>query len=714
MKYGSKIILMFLIVTVVFVISGHVSDAKNPTDTLPDTYTYQLATNNSDSTFLDINDDKTFSFSVMPYWQVSTTQIQLDYKASQIAHSAASEVTLSLNGHPFFSFHPKAAPTVSTNVQSISTLVPSRYLHRGSNTLRISSNMEEHKTNQICKTDKSNDWLTIYKTSLLRISYQKTVFQNSIQHFFERFSGVDTRSLNENRIAVSEKSANAELTAASYSLTGLAKIPSVYPNVANHRLGISRWKDMKTKRQDWIVLFSLYQNIPTAIKNKITYPDASSMKTAALMQSVNLQNRHLLVVTASDPKLLIKAGRMLANRQLITQLTRSRTIVTRDSAINSVGKMTKKRQKLVSSSETLTGPFHQERTFYLSLPNDEQLAGGSKIHLLLKYSKNLDFDRSLVTVSINGVPIGSQKLQSDLANKDSINFEIPSDVKVSGNFSVTVGFDLEMQGGKCIPLGSKTPWALISPTSYVQLYTKDQQNMLFQNYPFPFITNGELNQIAVVLPQKRNAEVLNTVSNVLSLLAANSQTNLGRISFVSDQQINEKALKQDNIITIGSYANNSLVRKLNPKLFIRYTKDGSGFLSNEKKIIEPDYGKQIGTLQFIRSPFNSNRAILVVTAPHAVDMERISGKLTSQAHLNSIYGDGVYLDRNNHAQSNRYKKVIRLEQTSFSWFNDLKSQKNFVPLLLIVGLLVLTLLAAVALFVWKYRKGEGNDNHEKK
>jgi hypothetical protein len=106
-----------------------------------------------------------------------------------------------------------------------------------------------------------------------------------------------------------------------------------------------------------------------------------------------------------------------------------------------------------------------------------------------------------MTVSIGGIPIGSKKLTKEYADGDTATFTLPPDLDVSGNFAVTVSFDLEIKDLQCTPRQDETPWAYISPESMMRVNTKDRTDLLFENYPFPFLKDGSFNQIAVVLPE---------------------------------------------------------------------------------------------------------------------------------------------------------------------------------------------------------------------
>ncbi|MBA5819437.1 glycosyltransferase, partial [Escherichia coli] len=71
--------------------------------------------------------------------------------------------------------------------------------------------------------------------------------------------------------------------------------------------------------------------------------------------------------------------------------------------------------------------------------------------------------------------IGSQKLTAKKANGDKLTFQIPSDLNVKGDFSVTVAFDLVLTNNYCgFIADSEIPWAYITPESKINLNTSEE------------------------------------------------------------------------------------------------------------------------------------------------------------------------------------------------------------------------------------------------
>lgn len=93
----------------------------------------------------------------------------------------------------------------------------------------------------------------------------------------------------------------------------------------------------------------------------------------------------------------------------------------------------------------MEGAFNQQALFDVKIPTGKVLDDGSKIILNLRYSDNLDFEKSLVTVSINDVIVGSKKLDRSHSNNDKLELKIPKDIDNKNYYQVKLTFNLSIK-----------------------------------------------------------------------------------------------------------------------------------------------------------------------------------------------------------------------------------------------------------------------------
>ncbi|WNS42451.1 cellulose biosynthesis cyclic di-GMP-binding regulatory protein BcsB [Paenibacillus sp. MMS20-IR301] len=637
-------------------------------------------------------------FAVMDYWNVDQVIINLHFQITQINADQLSSVTLSLNGIPFYSFRPSSD---NNGEQSLRIPAPRGFLKAGSNNLSIQGNLKTSVGgDELCSMDDAQDsWLHLFNTSNIAVVYSLKEITGGIADFSARFSGPDTLSGGHSLLAVPEKASGAELESAAYALAGLAKANTL----AGKTIPLLPYREDTAADKRAVVLVAMYDRLPEPLKSLITKTD--DLGTHAVIQLVNKDASPVLVVTSSDESLLIKAGRLLASRELLSQLSGDLKVVDDTTDVADPAPPINSNITFTETGDKLNGPNHREQTYFVSLPANRSIADNGKISIDFRYAGNLDFDRSLVTVSINNTPIGSKKLTKELANGDVLNLSVPQSLGISGNFSVTVAFDLEMANAVCTPNKEQMPWAYISKESLMQLNTKDRTDLLLSNYPYPFLRDEIFNHVAVVLPQEMDDYSYQSLGHIFNLLGQYAGGNTGDIHFYTDE-VNSDNLTNNNIIAIGTYKNNRIIRDNNDKLFFRYNKDGSTLVSNEKIAIEEQYGAGIGTLQLLDSPYAGGRALLAVTAVRPESYYLASRLIASEQDRWKVYGDGVMTDTDGTVNAYRFKTVSgALPDSVVSQVLERTDVLGFVAAaVLTVTLVLLSLL----LLLRKHKKKRGD------
>lgn len=634
-------------------------------------------------------------FQVENNWQVSSVEIHLDYQVSELLFNDRSSVTLMLNGQPFHSFRPVMQ---ETKTQQMTVLAPTSYLVKGLNTVTVQGHFETTSpvSEMVClPTDTRENWLQIAKSSRISVNYTTMGLPSSIRDFNELFISLDTIKKGQNAIVVTQGDSDlAVLEAATYALSGFAKANPL----SDKGIPLIAYSADQLKTKQGIILFSLYQDLPEEVKTLIHTED---LNNKALIQLVTFSGIPTLVVTTNDTALLVKAGRMLGNQTLLSQLDTDRKIVDKTTEVETPPVNVSRNMVLTETGDKLVGDRHQEKDYFITLPGNRSIAEASKLSIKFRYATNLDFDRAMVTILINDTPIGSKRLSKELANDDHIDMVMPKTLNISGNFTVKVVFDLEIKNAGCIENQEQMPWAFIEKESMLQLNTKDRADMLFNNYPYPFLRDGSYNQVAVVLPQKHDAYVYQSLTNIFNLLGRYAQTNTGEVLFFQDNVAAAK-LKEREIIAIGSYQDNQIIRNNNDKLYFKYNKSGTGFVSNEKMSIEANYGTRIGTLQLIDSPYGSGYGLLAVTGSTTEYTYLASKLIGSEGTLWKVFGDGAITDIDGHIQAFRFKKVATSEPSTV--LSDVMKRKDVLGFMVAVSLVALLVLISLILMIRKYRK----------
>lgn len=630
------------------------------------------------------------------YWNVDSLTLNLDYQATQLTRREESSVTLKMNGTKFYSFRPVVD---EQKRQTLTVSVPKDLLVAGGNTLSIEGYILTNLPEGICLTaEKRDNWLELYKSSYVSITYTKDDIGGSIGNFNQQFVGLDSLKGNLSALGVPSDSDPAELEAAVYALSGFAKSShSGEDTIPMLPLDDSTFDGRKN-----IVVVSLYNHLPAKWKQAL---GAANVSDKALIRLVNAGGQTALIVTSEDPSMLTKAGRLIGNQILMGQLNGPEKWVGPSTDVDTPAIKVSRDVTLTESGDKLTGMMHQEKSYFVSLPANRFIADSSKISLDFRYSDNLDFDRSLVTILINDTPIGSKKLTKEASGQDQLTLTIPKNLEVSGNFTVTAAFDLELISAGCIDLSDQMPWAYITKDSMLQLNTQDRMDLMFNNYPNPFLRDASFNKIAVLLPEKMDSYSYLTLGNLFHLLGKYAEANTGEVTFYRNGAQSE--LQQHNLISIGSYKDNAWLQKNNDKLFFRYGPDGEGIQSNEKMSIDVDYGKRIGTLQIMESPYSSGYGWLAVTGASSKYDYLASELLATDSGKWKIYGDAVVTDVDGNIKPFRFKK--QAEQTEQGLVAQITERGDVMGFIVAAGLTFLLVAVSFVLLIRKHRKRAGGE-----
>ncbi|CAI6081662.1 cellulose biosynthesis cyclic di-GMP-binding regulatory protein BcsB [Cohnella sp. JJ-181] len=634
-------------------------------------------------------------FQVPAYWKVGQVKVALDYKASPLAQDKLSSVTVSVNGTAVTSFRPVASESAR---QRMVVEVPVSALIEGTNTLAIQGHIVSGDEQvQICTPEYYADkWFQIYKSSSIIVGYTPKPLASAIADFAARFAGLDTAAEQDRAIAVPRDADPRELEAAVYALSGFAKSSGTggkgIPLLA---YGLD---DGDIAGKKLVVAVALRDRLPAALRSLV--PDAG-LGDKAVIRLVDANGQPTLVVTSDNAGLLIKAGRLIGNAALLEQLSGPVKEVTERTEVASPVPDVTKIVKLTDVGDQITGAYHRTKDYFVTLPANRSVAEASKLSLRFRYAKNLDFDRSLITVLVGGKPIGSKKLTEALADGDSINLTIPKNLNLSGNFTVTAAFDLELKNASCMLPQDQMPWAFIDADTVLQLNTKDRTELLFNNYPYPFLRDGIYNQVGVVLPEARDADTYRTIGNLFNLLGQYAAGNAGEVRFFGPDA-SADALKDRNVIAIGSYADNPVIRKANDSLYFKYDAEGTGFVSNEKMSIDEDYGKRIGSLQLIASPYEPGHGLLAVTGADSRYAYLASKLIADESTMWKVYGDGAVTDMDGNIHAYRFKLEAAPDQPSA--VEDILEREDVLAFTAAAVSVLLLVLLSLILLIRKHRR----------
>jgi len=313
----------------------------------------------------------------------------------------------------------------------------------------------------------------------------------------------------------------------------------------------------------------------------------------------------------------------------------------------------------------------------------------------------------MVTVYINDKPIGSKKLAEDKAQGDFAFFNIPSDMQISGNFSIKVQFDLEVKNDGSEGEQNTAPWAWISGDSMLKITSKNADLLIFENYPGPFVEDGAFNKAVVVLPDSPGPADLDAMRLILLTMGRFLDDNTGSLRIAHASSVGDAI--DSNVISIGRYEKNLIAQQNNNKLFFKFSTDGTTLSSNEKMLIDSNYGKSLGTVQLLVSPFSKEKfALMVVTGISDEAMLCGVKYIGATDNIWEIYGDGYVADS---VSVFPYRFKIDNEKTQ-SAMSQLVTRKDILGVASAAGIAITLALIGIIFLYRKYRKARREDKNE--
>jgi cellulose synthase operon protein B len=643
-------------------------------------------------------------FTLPSYWDTKYAVVQVEYRVSQLIKDLPCSLTFSINKQPFYSC--KIAYE-NNETKTLYVLIPKDLLNNDtenrSNYLVISGYARLYDKEGCIDDNGDANWITIGEASSLQVGYETKPHNNRIDYYPYPFMSAENKTGVDTSIEVANASQNEEVAAAMFIMSNLSKQTG-----EDNKLTIGTWDDLKTEAYKNRIFIGLAKDTPTELQKYINqYKD--QLKGQALILFTNDDtNQPLLIIVSDDADCLIEAAHLLADSDRVSQGKGSTTFVKKGSA--DIKANAKKQSDMRADKYTLQeitgggfdfiGPFHQVKTLFLPIPADYTLSADGKVAINFRYSKNLDFNRSMLTVYWGDIPIGSKKLSLEKADNDELTFFMPADVVGTYASNIKFAFDLEVSDLFCTTKQDEMPWAYITKDTSIYLPAENNVKLEFDNKPAPFQKAGSLNDVMLILSDKPSSSELTLMGRALAIYGESSDA-YGKLVVCKASEFSEKDANY-NIITSGTPSTNNLIPKINDKLYFKYNAEGTEFLTNEKLILSSEYAGAIGTLQLIKSPYAENRAIFILTGPSDDAMKMVTKLVSNEKMLWNLKKDCVLIDSEGKTKSYLFQNDIITEKKP-TLAESVSKNKNSLLFALAGTSVMLVLFLAMILIIIRLR-----------
>jgi len=637
-------------------------------------------------------------FNVDEQWKNTKVEAEVNFSINQlIEENQKTYIKLSVNGTPFYS--QRIFYKDDSEEQQIKVPIPDDLLKNSSNELKIETYL---RPSELPCADDVNlaNWFVIKKSTNIKATFNNSISDNKISNFPYPFlkNQDNDGNLDNLSIVIPDDYSDSELSAAFILNSYLEKLNDTYKN----KITIVKDSDFTKKENTNSIFIGGYKSFPNEFNMESSKNIDCLIKVLNSLHSSNENNKNM-VILCDDNDNLIKGVKTLQNKDLVFQLERDTFNVTSDlkeetvPADNTSGKITFKDMGI--NEIQLKGSFRRESTISYSIPKNRIFSQSDKIKLFMRYSENLDFDKSLVTIYMNNTPIGSKKLEEEKCSNDQVELNLPNDVSNTNYLDIKIAFDLELKNSYCEKRQEEMPWALVTGDSYLYIGNNNIDGYYFSNYSAPFVKDEMFNDTAMIVPDQLSSDEINSLGQVIGYLGKDVAYNNGDFKVVRNSNVTDSD-KKKNIIIYGTPKTNNLISTINDELWFKYNENYSKFLSNEKLELTDPFSSKIANFQLDISKFNNQKAMIVLTSPDSEILKDSLIYLSSSNMFSKLNGDCAIIDEHGDIKTYKMKK-----ETSKPVYEKVEAlDRNAKVVLIIAGLFVIFAASAIALYFLKNKK----------
>lgn len=640
-------------------------------------------------------------FNVSQNWDVKDLKLNLVYTKSELLDVNYSTITVFINGEPISSKRLDGNRKYQDKWQ---VNIPKELVKSGYNSISIKA----YKTisDKICRDDSNTaNWLVVHKQSDIELKYALKDNSNEIKDYASVFANIGNEAYIDTTFVLPDKYNSNELS----SVMNLSLNMGQKLKGDNFKLDVKLKSNLKEYNKN-IIYIGGTNDTSTDFLNFLSDDEKNQAKNKAVIKQVispfNKEKRMILIIS-DNGKALKNATKLICNNELLNELNSSSFIIDETKDVSDIKKEIKNKLTLNDlgyNDFLLKGPFSQETNFDVSIPKNKISTAGSILNLKFRYAKNLDFERSLITVYVNDKPISSKKLSLEKADNDILEVNLPTDVLGKNYYKIKVVFNLELKDLMCVTRDTDSPWAYILDSSFIKFDFKDNDSLNFKSYPYPFIDNQQANDINVVVSKNLNSSDLSNIANIIGNMGRDAVYNTGNLNVLTDSEF-LNTNKKGNLIVIGTPDDNSILKDINKDLYIKFDKNFSGFENNDKiKFLDDKYSKQLSTIQLINSPYSKSNSAIIVSSLDKNSLSSSVRYLSDNNLTRDLKGDAAVVNRDGGIQDINFKENNRSDEELEDNSSKFKLEKASLTFILIAGFLFLTVIISAILLILKYRK----------
>jgi hypothetical protein len=486
----------------------------------------------------------------------------------------------------------------------------------GRNELRISLD-----TGAVCNVRGARVDVTVYDSSLFHLEYSLTQHPLDLalypSPFFER-------SFEQELVYVvlPQNLSAADLSAAATTAAGLGKFSN-----GDIRLGSALDAQVPANvlnNHHLIVVGKVGVNqLLAQLELPLRLDDAALSGEEGLIQVlVSPWNplRMILVVTGRSDEGLSKASQALNREARLLNMQGPVAIVEAVLPSKSAGRQKRDADFTVADlgykEEVVYGTRPHMLDYRFDIPPGCTVTEEARFTLHFGHAIVISPDKSSLDVHFNDIPVRSIVLDEGNASDGILELPLPSWLIHPGRNEVRISIEMNLDNeDKCLFLDSEHVWVAIYSDSFFHLpCTSEDVEPSLDLFPYPFNKQPDLSGLLLVLPDRPRQLDYDIMLNAAAGLGAADQGDSLALDVTTADIITQKDLQDRDLILVGRASSHSLIAELNDGLPQPF-EAGADLLRPqvESAVFVQDSSRDIGLIQELVAPWDSGRAILVLT-----------------------------------------------------------------------------------------------------
>jgi cellulose synthase operon protein B len=365
--------------------------------------------------------------------------------------------------------------------------------------------------------------------------------------------------------------------------------------------------------------------------------------------------RAVLVVGGNTDAGVVKAAQALSNENIQTAGDRNLALIANVLPSTSSGRPnTTLPQEIQTFGDlgygilTMNGVGRSESFIRFTLPPGFVVTGDAFLDLTFNHSGLLDFNRSGLTVFMNGNLIGSVLLSEQTASTITQRIRIPLSSLATNNNELKFEVDLAPLS-QCSFLDFSNLWLSILPESVLNLPLSPATAGTVTlrdlgSYPYPFTNEPTLTNLAFVLT-KNDPASWNTAAQIALQLGRQAAGALFSPAVAFDGEVPDEIRQNHNLIVVGLPSKMQTLGELNESLPAPFDEGTNvAVLQGQQVSYRFPAESDLGFLELLASPWNSERVILAVVGTTPEGVRQAGNALTNSLLRSRLKGNFVLVN----------------------------------------------------------------------